>query len=156
MSRELGFDPLGFDGAPQGQVQRVRETRMQQSIEAYRHNVLLRGTSLVDRRNPQPVTGVVADNGEPLTLELRQKIAAARAARLAEVERLAVRKEWLFGRTVYYDADGNELSLDFHTDLTDHAVEELGASAQKAVERQPAMQIVQPRELELPTIKDPL
>jgi hypothetical protein len=129
----LGFDPLGID--PIEQIQRIKNVALQRSIEAFRNNILLRGTTMIDRDKPAEVKPPVGDDGQPLTKEKRREIASKRAA---------------------YDPEsfGKKEDLGYAQDLQDHPVEALGESAEKAIQLQPEMTIVRPKELTLPEVPD--
>ncbi len=134
MSKDpLGFDPLGID--PIEQIQRIKNPALQRSIEAFRNNLLLRGTTMIDRDNPVEVKPPVGDDGKPLTKEKRREIASQRTA---------------------YDPEsfGKEEDLGYTQDLQDHQVEALGASAEKAIQAQPEMTVVRPKEFTLPEAPD--
>lgn len=45
--------------------------------DSYRHGILQEDVTLVDRRRPPTITGVVDDSGQPLSYERRQQLAAA-------------------------------------------------------------------------------
>jgi hypothetical protein len=143
MSKDpLGFDPLGID--PIAHIQQIKSHKLQQSLSAYRNNLLLRGTHMVD--SEQTVRAPVGDDGKELTYEKRCELAAKRKP---YDPRIAFAKK--VGSGLYQLADGSVVDTskiaDYSADLEDHEVEEIGATAQKIIEEQPEITIVTPTEL---------
>lgn len=78
MRDPLGFDPIGLDGIQVVQRQAVSQV-FQQALRAYFvADMVLPGVHLVD--HDKPVGPPVGDDGQVLTLERRQEIAASRPA----------------------------------------------------------------------------
>lgn len=123
-------DPLNLSPVP-AHIQQVQQSKLRRGIDAYRHNILLKGMYLADKDNPAEVPPPVGDDGKPLTDEKRRELAARRALYDPET----------FGK--------KEPVLGYDRDLQDHQVEEIGASGEKILQAQPDMKIVLPKELKL-------
>ena len=130
MTRDpLGADPLGLD--PVQHVQMVKTTGMQRAVDFFRHNVLLRGTTMARTVQPGPALG---EDGQPMTLERRRELAAQRAP-------LDFRK-----------VDTGE--IDYRRDNPSIETESLGRSAAAIVAAQPEMTVVKNREAVLRPLTD--
>ncbi len=132
MKDPLGHDPLGLDGVVQ--IKQQVNPRLHRAVDAYRKNILVRGTTQaysVKRGNgtPAPVGPPIGEDGLPLTEERRRELAAA--------------------RTKYSVDAAREGTLDYVKSDAPIATEKLGASAQKAIDAQPEFTVVFPYELEL-------
>lgn len=136
MSREIigGNDPLGIN--PQAQVEQIRQTASQKAIEAYRAGLLLPSVSVADATRPAVVSGIVGDDGKAITLEERQRIAAARKP--------FDPKRAFESRSPVGDDQG------YDKDLEGRKVEPIGESAQKVIDANPDFRIAPVRnELEI-------
>lgn len=122
-----GSDPLGVD--PIAHVERIKQSKLQRSIEAFRNNILLRGTTMIDRDNPSAAPGVIGDDGETLTEEKRRELAATRTPYDPE----------MFGK--------KEPVLGYDQDLKDHVTEQIGETVERILQTQPEMQVIRPKEL---------
>ncbi len=129
----MSKDPLGLDPVP-AHIQQIQQSKLRQGIDAYRHNILLRGMYVADKDAPAPVGVPLDDNGQPLTDEMRAKLSAQRAPFIPET----------FGT--------KEVSNRYDQDLKDHEVEPVGTSSEKVLDAQPKMTVCFPKELQI--VKD--
>jgi hypothetical protein len=118
----MPHDPLGFD--PVAIVHQIKNPELQRALDMYRHNILVRGTTVTNSIDPgEPI----AEDGQPMTLERRRELAAQRPP-------LDFRKV----------ATGE---LDYRKDTPPIATEKLGTSSQARVDAQPEMTLVRDREM---------
>jgi hypothetical protein len=117
-------DPLGFD--PISHIQQAQNPARHQALEAYRQNILLRGTTIAGSIVSGPPIG---EDGQPMTWERRQTLAAQRAK--------------------YDSAKIVSGEIDYRKDSPGIETEVLGTSSQAEVDKQPHMTIVTPTELVL-------
>jgi hypothetical protein len=123
----MSKDPLGFD--PIQHIRMIQQSKLLRGIDAYRHNILLRGMYVADRDRLVSPGVPLDDQGNPLTDESRAKLSSQRAPYDPES----------FGK--------KERVNSYDQDLQDREVEAVGESSEKVLEAQPEMTVVFPKEL---------